>query len=205
VETSNVRWPKVADRVDKRQANRDLLNRENGEGELVSQIEGLPTLRAFLVDRYSDLKRRLARRLGSTDWAEDALHDTYLRLDRMETVGEVHDPGAYLLRAAFNIAMNRRRAEDRRLSAKDVDALLHIADDAPDALRIIAGRLDLMKLKQAMAELPPRRRAILLAARLDGLTRQQIADRFGISVSMVEKELKRAQEYCVARFRRKGS
>jgi len=50
--------------------------------------------------------------------------------------------------------------------------------------------------------LPPRPRAILLAARLDGLSRQQIAERFGISVSMVEKELKRAQEHCAARFGR---
>ena len=45
-------------------------------------------------------------------------------------------------------------------------------------------------------------REILCAARLDGLSRQQIAKRFGVSVSTVEKELRRAQEHCVARFGR---
>jgi RNA polymerase sigma-70 factor (ECF subfamily) len=191
--------------MDKRptKSGRPLRPDDHGESEEHQEQQGLPTLRAFLVNRYGDLKHRLARRLGSADWAEDALQDTYLRLDGMEAVGDVRDPGAYLLRAAFNIAMNRRRAESRRLNAKDVTTLLHLADDAPDALRIVESRADLMKLKAVMAELPPRPRAILLAARLEGLTRQQIAARFGISVSMVEKDLKKAQEYCVARFRRK--
>jgi RNA polymerase sigma factor (sigma-70 family) len=164
--------------------------------------EGTSTLRTFLIDRYSELRYRLARRLGSSDWAEDALQDTYLRLDGTEAIGEIRNPGSYLFRAAFNIALNQRRAESRRLSAGDVEALVHLADDAPDALRIVESRSDMMKLKQVMAELPPRPREILLASRLDGLTRRQIADRFGVSVSTVEKELRRAQEYCVARFGR---
>jgi RNA polymerase sigma-70 factor (ECF subfamily) len=164
------------------------------------------TLRAFLIDQYGAIKRRLAHRLGSSDQAEDALQDTYLRLDGTEAVEEVRNPAAYLFRAALNIAANRNRDENRRLSATDIDSLLHIADDAPDALQIIEGRADLMRLKQAMAELPPRPRAILLAVRLEGLTRRQIAERFGISVSLVEKDLKKAQEHCAARFgRRKTS
>lgn len=160
------------------------------------------TLRELLTERYTELKLRLTRRLGSRDWAEEALHDTYLRLNGTEAIGQINNPGAYLLRAAFNNALNRQRAENRRLSAVDIETLLHIADDAPGAQRIVEGRSDFSLLKAAMAALPARRRSILLAARLEGLTRQQIADRFGISVSMVEKELKKAQEHCAARFSR---
>jgi RNA polymerase sigma-70 factor (ECF subfamily) len=190
--------------MDKRRGNPDAFD-EDAPGKEESgkkQQEALPALRAFLIDRYSELRLRLARRLGSSDWAEDALQDTYLRLDGTEALGEIRNPGAYLFRAAFHIALNQRRAENRRLSAGEVESLLHIADDAPDALRIVEGRTDIARLKRVMAELPPRPRAILLAARLDGLSRQQIAERFGISVSMVEKELRRAQEYCAARFGR---
>lgn len=161
------------------------------------------TLRAFLIDRYGDLRLRLARRLGSLDWAEDALQDTYLRLASAEAAGKISNPGAYLFRAAFNIALNQRRADNRRLDAGEIEALLHLADDAPDALRIVEGRSDIIKLKQVMAELPARPQAILLAARLDGLSRQDIAERFGVSVSTVEKELKWAQEQCAARFGRR--
>jgi RNA polymerase sigma-70 factor, ECF subfamily len=163
------------------------------------------TLRDFLGEQYSELRLRLTRRLGSSDWAEEALHDTYLRLDGSEAIAPVNNPGAYLFRAAINNAINRRRAENRRLSPVDIETLLHIADDAPGAHRVLEGRSDLALLKGAMAVLPERQRAILIAARLGELTRQEIADRFGISVSMVEKELKRAQEHCVAAFRRKRS
>ncbi len=162
-------------------------------------------LRAFLLDRYGELRQRLARRLGSSDLADDALQDTFLRLNSTEIVGELHNPAAYLFQAAFNIAKNRFRSERRLLDVGDVEVLLHIADDAPDALRIIESRSDLMRLKHVMAELPQRQRDILLAARLELLSQRQIAERFGISVSMVEKELKKAQEHCVKRFRqRKG-
>ncbi|WP_165421182.1 sigma-70 region 4 domain-containing protein [Bradyrhizobium sp. Leo170] len=51
-----------------------------------------------------------------------------------------------------------------------------------------------------MAELPPRRRAILIAARVDGLSHEVIAERFNISRTMVQKELRRAVSHCVARL-----
>lgn len=190
--------------MDKRRDSPDILDKNAPSSEAPGQEpqDGSPALRAFLIDRYNDLRLRLTRRLGSSDWAEDALQDTYLRLDGAEALGRVRNPGAYLFRAAFHTALNQRRAENRRLGAGEVESLLHIADDAPDALRIIEGRTDIAKLKQVMQELPPRPRAILLAARLDGVSRREIAERFGISVSMVEKELKRAQEHCAARFGR---
>ncbi|NEU99015.1 RNA polymerase sigma factor [Bradyrhizobium uaiense] len=166
------------------------------------ESESSRTLRALFIERYQDLKSRLARRLGSLEWAEDALQDTYLRLNGREIVGDVRNPAAYLLRSAFHVALNQRRADNRRLNAEEVEALLNLADDAPDAVRVISGRSDLERLKQVMAELPPRPRAILLAARLEGLSRQEIAQRFGISVSLVEKDLRRAQEHCVARFKK---
>jgi RNA polymerase sigma-70 factor (ECF subfamily) len=61
-------------------------------------------------------------------------------------------------------------------------------------------RFEVDTLKRAMAELPQRRRAILIAARLDGLSHATIAERFNISRTMVQKELRRAIKYCVERL-----
>lgn len=160
----------------------------------------LATLQELLTDRYGALKTRLARRLGSHDWAEEALQDTYLRLDGAEIDGKVRNPIAYLFRTAFNIALNQMRADRRRLSAAEVDDLLHIADEAPDALQVFEGRAEISRLSKIIAKLPERQRAILLASRVEGVPRQQIAERFGISVGMVDKELQQAQEYCATRF-----
>ena len=52
-------------------------------------------------------------------------------------------------------------------------------------------------MKRALAQLPPRRRAILIAARVDGLSHETIAERFDISRTMVQKELRRAIRHCV--------
>ena len=157
-------------------------------------------LRNTFVSRYADLKRYLVRRLGSPQWAEDALHDTYIRLAAAEPAGSLQDPGAYVFRAALHTALDHRRLEKRLLSGVDVDALLHIADEAPGPGRTFDGRSEINRLAHIMAELPPRRHAILLAARLEGLSRRDLASRFGISISMVEQELRAAQKYCAARL-----
>lgn len=160
-------------------------------------------LRAVFVKRYADLTHRLALRLGSREWAQDAMHDTYVRLATAETTGTIRNPAGYLFRMAVNTALDQRRAEKRRLSKADVDALINIADDAPGPLQVVENQLEVARLGDVISRLPPRRREILLAARLDGVSRREIAERFGISVSMVEQELRAAHEYCAGRFKRK--
>ena len=61
-------------------------------------------------------------------------------------------------------------------------------------------RLQVNVLKQALSDLSPRRRAILIAARIDGFSHDTIAQRFGISRTMVQKELRSAIGHCVERL-----
>lgn len=159
----------------------------------------LATLRQHFIERYDELKARLTQRLGSADLAGDALQDTWLRLARAEAIGDVRNPGYYLLRVVLNVVQDRKRAERRYLSAVEIESLLnHLVDDGPDPGRVAEGRSELKALADALAGLPERRRAILLAARLENLPRQEIADRLGVSLRLVSKELRLAHEYCVA-------
>lgn len=160
----------------------------------------LALIRRLLVERYDELKRRLTRRLGSSDLAGEALQDAWLRIAQVDSVGMVRNPGNYVFGVAMNAARDRlRNADSRALSAAEVDGLLEIADGAPDPEQVVRARSDLRELEAILYELPPRRREILLAARLDRMPRQEIARRFGISLRLVEQELQRAQEYCLAR------
>lgn len=158
-------------------------------------------LQRRLLQQYDDLKRRLARHLGSSDLAGDALQDTWLRLEQGGSDVTVRSPDSYIFRVAVNIARDRQRTENRRLTTGEVDALLNIADDRPDAAEIVEARSDLQALKLVMDELPSRQRAILVAARLDGLPRREIAKRFGVSERFVQRELREAQDYCAERLR----
>ncbi|MEW6436272.1 MAG: RNA polymerase sigma factor [Pseudomonadota bacterium] len=151
-------------------------------------------LRLF-KSNYGSLRGRLARRLGSIEAADEALQETYLRLDRIE-VGPIKRPLPYLFRIAVNTASDLRRSEKRRLHRSEIELLLQLEKDEIDPERLAAARSSLRALALALEELSPRARSILLAARLEGLPHAEIAARFRISTRLVERELKRALDHC---------
>jgi len=163
---------------------------------------GWAILQQHLLMRYNILRKRLTKYLGSADLAGDVLQDTWLRLARGGELSTVHNPDNYLYSVAVNIARNHIKAENRRLSTSEIATLLDIADEAPDPARAIEARSELQVLVGIIAELPARQKAILLAARVDGMHRRQIAKRFGVSVRFVQRELHEAQVYCVERLRK---
>lgn len=165
-------------------------------------IDIISNLRSLLLAEYVDFDRRLTRRLGSPDLASEALNETYLRLAGMREIGTVRSPKAYLFRIALNIATDRRRAEKRRLTSGEVDAMLEIPDDRPDAARVIEDRSDVELLKRAIAELPERRRRVLMLSRIEGMPNREIAALLGVTVRTVETDLKQAVEHCAERLKR---
>lgn len=166
----------------------------------------LTSLRDFLISNYDELKKRLTYRLGNVDMASDALQDTYLRLqdksvEQKDAAPSVAHPVAYLLQMAFHIAMDRERSAERRLTVEEAEGFLDIVDSAPGPLAIAEGREDLMRLLQDLETLPKRQREILLAVRLDGESREQLALRYRISLRTVDRELERGYAFCHARIR----
>lgn len=159
-------------------------------------------LRMLLVDRYDDFKHRLARRLGSVDLAAETLQETWLRLGRPGDPGILKSPDAYLFRIALNVAADRRDADRRRLTLSEIEALRHQDDDELDPARIAESRAEIVALTKALNELPPRCRAIFIATRLDETPHKVLAQRYGISIRMVERDLKRALEHCSTRLER---
>lgn len=159
-------------------------------------------LRTLLLDRYDDFKHRLARRLGSVDLAAETLQETWLRLERPGDPGTLKSPDAYLFRIALNVAADRRDADRRRLTLSEIEALRHQDDDELDPARIAESRAEIVALTKALDELPPRCRAIFIATRLDETPHKVLAMRYGISIRMVERDLKRALEHCSERLER---
>ncbi|WP_198087955.1 RNA polymerase sigma factor [Variovorax sp. E3] len=156
----------------------------------------LSSLRARMVVRYAELRGKLERIVGSRDDAADAMQETWLRLAAMSDAGSVNNADAYLLRMAANIATDRYRQDQVLLVRGEIDDLVHIVDEAGDPERIASARSDVQALSQVLGRMPQRRRAILVAARVEGQLNDEIAQRMGISLSTVEKELRAALEYC---------
>ena len=118
-----------------------------------------------LVAGYDSFHEKLSRRLGSDMQARDALHNVYIRLNRGDAI-TADSPRAYLFRMALNAATDDMRSERRTSRLKDVDAMiLDLPDNGADPLRAAAARQEVRLLEQALEELTPRRRTILLESR----------------------------------------
>jgi RNA polymerase sigma factor (sigma-70 family) len=157
-------------------------------------------LRGRLVAQYSMLRRQLEFIVGSKDRAADALQETWVKLGAIKEM-PVNNADAYLLRVASNVAIDQHRREmHHHLVDADVDELVEIEDEAADPLRVVSARIEIEELQATLAKLSPRRQAIFLAATVEGQLIRDIAARFDISVSMVEKELRYAMRECRRRL-----
>lgn len=159
-------------------------------------------LREALSSDYEGLTTRLARCLGSSDLAREALHETFLKVERVPDAASVHSPADYLFRTAINVAKDRRRSQARLLSASEIAAITDIPDETPDPSIVVDARLELKALERALAELPARRRDVFIAAHVEQLPHDQIARRFGINVRTVEFDLQHAIEHLSRRLGR---
>ena len=162
----------------------------------------IPLLRSFLVQRYEQLRQRLAVRLGNRELAEDALHETWLKLERSQPMaGPIATPQAYLLRMAVNLAIDVRRAQSQVLLSDDIELLMNeLPDPAPGPPEVAEAPSHLGAPGGPLSRLPPRRREILLLVRLEGWSQRDVATRLGIPVRTVEYELKAAQDLLFARL-----
>jgi len=153
-------------------------------------------LRGQLVENYGNLVKKLTRRLGSSDYAYEALHETFLRLDRVVEAVPVRSPADYIFRIAINIAKDRRKAQHRIVSAAEIDALLDICDEGPDPARVAEARSEIEAFKRALEGLPDRPREVLRSVAVEGQSAQQVAERIGVSIRTVESDLKLALSHC---------
>lgn len=139
------------------------------------------------------LRPALAGRLGSMHEAEDVLHEAFVRLLQNYARQSLRNPLAMLARIAMNIVRDgaRRTSCHRDALARQVEPVCVVAPP-PDPESGLAGRQDLRHLYQAIDQLPPRCREVLLLHRVEGVPQGEVAALLGISRSAVEKHLARA-------------
>jgi RNA polymerase sigma factor (sigma-70 family) len=149
-------------------------------------------LKAVFLAERAMLLRLLVARLGNRADAEDALQDIWIKLDQ-PGVQPVAQPAAYLYRMAANLAADRRIAATRA-GARDT-AWLDVQPDAqeqPSIERTLLAREQLARLEAALAQMPERMSQALRLYRIENMPQKQIAQRLGMTVSGVEKLLRRA-------------
>jgi RNA polymerase sigma-70 factor (ECF subfamily) len=149
------------------------------------------SLASFVVGQYGrELQRYFLRCLRHPQNARDLEQEVYLRLLRVEDAQQIHSPKSYVYRIAAHVIFEFRERARREQVVFDSDVVSDAAQSAanpdPAADEQVSSE---QQLETLLALLPPMTRAILLLKKREGLSREEIAEKLGISPHTVKKHL----------------
>ena len=155
----------------------------------------------MLENYYRELVSYLSARLGNTHAAEDVVHDAYVRVLERTCSEPIEQPRAFLYRTALNLVIDgHRRNTVRQVEPLAVlDAEECFLSPSPQVSLDHGQRVEM--LQRALAELPEVCRESFLLRKIEGLSHPQIAERLGVSRSVVEKHIVNAMKHCRVRIR----
>jgi RNA polymerase sigma-70 factor (ECF subfamily) len=136
------------------------------------------------------LIRFLSRRWRNKKDVEDLLQDVYMRVYEAAQKEMPHPVRPFVFTVARNLLINRSRREHvvAIQSVADVD-LLNVFDEEPGPERNVMAREELVRLQEALDQLPPRARQAVVLRKIEGLSRREIASRMGIAEQTVNRHL----------------
>ena len=111
-------------------------------------------------------------------------------------------PQTYLVNTAVHAAIDRIRQDTRLLSESEVSEFFELEDRTPGPAEIAQSRSGHGRHVQGPGHADAAPADILVAARVDGLSRPELAQRWGISLRLVGRELQTAHEHCLRAMRR---
>lgn len=159
------------------------------------------TLRALVAQFGGVLLRFFERRVKDRAEAEDLVQEVFVRLMKRGDISQLEDLRGYLFETAASVLVDRARRRTSRRSEEhqSFDPALHGSHDISSE-HVLIGRETLSRAARALLELPERTRTVFVLRRLEGMRYQDIAERLGVSLSLVEKQVARAAAYLTQRM-----
>ena len=152
---------------------------------------------------YADILHYLRKRTDNASDAADMTQDVFTQWLDYNDRTKVEQPRAFLFQMARNLLRDHWRKQKVRHSVHHQQAEWDaepVTDEQNDPMAAVQRLQRLEQLKEVLAELSPRRREALMLHRFEGLSQAQIAERMGISTSMVEKHIALALLHCKRRL-----
>ena len=133
--------------------------------------------------------------LNSKEDAEEIVQETFIKIwEKREDFIEGYPFESFLFKIAKNAFLNlNRKKVNRRVFEEHLNLLQEISSEKSDDYIIFKETSDIIDI--IISGLPPKRKEIFLLRRIEGLSRQEIAERLGISVVTVDGQLLKANKY----------
>jgi RNA polymerase sigma factor (sigma-70 family) len=162
----------------------------------------LADFRALEARYRLPLRRFFQRRLRNSPDPDDLVQEVFLRLVRQGDPGKIRFLDGYV----FQVAANVLRDHARRWSVRADEADYAQLEDAEveggfSPERVLLGKEAIETLISALQELPEKTAAIFALYHFDSVPQVEIARRFGMSLSTVEKHMNRANAHLLERVR----
>ncbi|UFH51112.1 sigma-70 family RNA polymerase sigma factor [Pseudomonas sp. KNUC1026] len=158
-------------------------------------MPGAHSIEEIYVNHHGWLQGWLRLRLKNAEDAADLAHDTFLRVIQRRQMHAVCEPRPYLRTIARGLVIDLWRHRDIEQAWLETLAQLpeaHVPSPEASSLAIEA----LVAIDRLLDELPERARTAFLMAKLDGLPCPHIAERLGVSLATVERDLAKALRHC---------
>lgn len=154
------------------------------------------------LENSTFLKRFLTRYFSNRQDIEDVVQETYLRAHIEEQKKGIDHPKAFLFRVAKNVALKKLSKKSRQITdyIEDLASPVVLETEASVAEHLEAEEL-LGLYSKAVTTLPPKCREVFLLRKVHGLAHKEIAARMELSLSSVDKYLRRGILTCEAFIR----
>jgi RNA polymerase sigma-70 factor (ECF subfamily) len=153
----------------------------------------------LFAEHHVSLSGYFRRRVADRGDAEDLAQEVYLRLLRTDAGErrEILNPEAYLYTIAVNLAREHAAARSRApFSTDDIDRVAEVVADERLSEEALDRERRFRLLADAIEQLPPKNRAVLLMQYRDNLSYREIAERLQVSTHMVKKHVVKALALC---------
>jgi RNA polymerase sigma-70 factor, ECF subfamily len=172
-------------------------NRENVLARL--RAGDTDAFEAWVQEHRDPLFHLLFRLTGDKDEALDLLQETFVHALRgLSTFRGDAAFRTWLYRIAVNLFLTDRRQHRQTVSIDTLDnRMLNLRDDwqrrIPNPEELVSNREVRARLGQAMTQLRPEYRAVLLLRDREGYRTQEVASMLGLSIAAVKSRLHRAR------------
>jgi RNA polymerase sigma-70 factor (ECF subfamily) len=158
--------------------------------------------RGFVEKLFAEHRRALQayfyRRIRTKSDAPDLAQEVYVRMLRVSDMEAIRNPQLYLYTVASNLVKEHAVLERRQAGRLDLDetGVQQRLGELPPLDSQLEGSQMVERLGMALEHLPARWRTALILQYRYGLTYHEIADRLGVSSTMVKKYLAQGLGHC---------
>lgn len=144
------------------------------------------------VDLKARVRRFVAGKIRQKDDIDDVVQEALTRTAQYTDFRNIDSPTGYVIQVAKSVLVEHYRFHSKTEHTEDGRDLLDQLVSPEDLERQLIDEQKLDVIQTTLRQMPELRRQVFIRRKLDGLSREQIAEELNLSVEAVKKHINRA-------------